>query len=680
MKSEEFVDAIQYADDVMAGSSVTTTAKLYLGTQELALTTDYTLSYSATGCTASRSGQVITVSALSAERGYVVITATLVSDNTKTFSAVFTVMRFQNKDKFYIQTDKQVIPINTDTTSSSTTFPINIKVYRDGINPQSKKVETSLVQTLSNYGLYLWAGAESPRSYVTTYSSGYTYNMSFSETNVHIYITDNATFGSGTILDHEVIPSVRVQNGQQGIQGKMGRTPYYWGKWSEKTSTDTFTVNDYMTPYVANGETGGIPQCWIFVGANGSYTKSTAGEPSTNDKWQLMTSDFEYLITKAIFSDFAQLGSGIFNGDYVFSQDGTIDGWEANTTKAFVNPYTCYYPTSSSIKGRDSVSIKNSLVQDNTTTWTAVSNSFTALKGVPYVISFYFASNPNNYYFTVASSQPLPSTTGWWSSQWNYARPYNWLTEDSLVQVWCRKRDSSQSSVRINDIRLTTFVPNLAWNWKTGEIYSQLGHFVNVTVEGVLNNLSQTITSSNYANFGTLSSSIYWLNPIKVGSIIFYNYDKSLGFPALYGGQVVNGDGLTVDDMRKCIGKKIYLFTSANNTGESFYCGASPSIGLLLLKTERLSLDSIPMNQIVPSSTVGSTQTSYVKNTSGDTVTVLRGVTIDPECTYQRFYQFGSNQQIKNHFFVFECKMGVYDGYECIYWEIQRSGTIPSNT
>ena len=645
------MDAIQYADDVMAGSSVTTTAKLYLGTQELTLTTDYTLSYSATGCTASRSGQVITVSALSAERGYVVITATLVADNTKTFSAVFTVMRLQNKDKFYIQTDKQVIPINTDTTSSSTTFPINIKVYRDGINPQSKKVETSLVQTLSNYGLYLWAGAESPRSYVTTYSSGYTYNMSFSETNVHIYITDNATFGSGTILDHEVIPSVRVQNGQQGIQGKMGRTPYYWGKWSEKESTDTFTVNDYMTPYVANGETGGIPQCWIFVGANGSYTKSTAGEPSnSNTKWQLMTSDFEYLITKAIFSDFAQLGSGIFNGDFVFSQEGTIDGWEANTTKAFVNPYTCYYPTSSSIKGRDSVSIKNSLVQVNTTTWTAVSNSFTALKGVPYVISFYFASNPNNYYFTVASSQPLPSTTGWWSSQWNYARPYNWLTEDSLVQVWCRKRDSSQSSVRINDIRLTTFVPNLAWNWKTGEIYSQLGHFVNVTVEGVMNNLIQEITSTNYTDYGVYTSGTntdaFWLNTAKVGSIIRYKYTKPLGLPSAYAnaGEPVetylcdSGDGthqMTLNELRQCIGKKIYVLTDGNT-------------GMARIRVGK-----------------------YFSSSSEEKMLLYNNTW---------YYAFSSNTTTANWFWVFECKMGERNGRECIYWELLAShNKLPDN-
>ena len=649
------MDAIQYADDVMAGSSVTTTAKLYFGTQELALTTDYTLSYSATGCTASRSGQVITVSALSAERGYVVITATLVSDNTKTFSAVFTVMRLQNKDKFYIQTDKQVIPINTDTTSSSTTFPINIKVYRDGINPQSKKVETSLVQTLSNYGLYLWVGAESPSSYVTTYSSGYTYNMAFSETNVHIYITDNATFGSGTILDHEVIPSVRVQNGQQGIQGKMGRTPYYWGKWSEKASTDTFTVNDYMTPYVAKGETGGIPQCWIFVGANGSYTKSSAGEPSnTNQKWLLMTSDFEYLITKAIFSDFAQLGSGIFNGDFVFSQEGTIDGWEANTTKAFVNPYTCYYPTSSSIKGRDSVSIKNSLVKVNTTTWTAVSDSFTALKGVPYVISFYFASNPRNYYFKVASDQPSSSDTGWWSSQWNYARPYNWVTADSSVKVWCRKQNSSESSVRINDIRLTTFVPNLAWNWKTGEIYSQLGHFVNVTVEGVMNNLIQTIDDTNYTKFGVVGgsengeNSVFWLNPIKIGTVVRYKYSKAIGLPSAFvlkdAGDYTNlcdtttgTHQMTLDELRQCVGKRIYVLTDDNNGMASIKCG-----------------------QWINS------QTEYqMLHTTRDNTW---------------WYSYTSNTAMKNWFWIFECKMATYpqgtdvnENYECIYWELQSS-------
>lgn len=646
------MDAIQYADDVMAGSSVATTAKLYCGTQELELTTDYTLSYSPTGCTASRSGQVITVSALSAERGYVVITATLVSDNTKTFSAVFTVMRLQNKDKFYIQTDKQVIPINTDTTSSSTTFPINIKVYRDGINPQSKKVETSLVQTLSNYGLYLWAGAESPRSYVTTYSSGYTYNMSFFETNVHIYITDNATFGSGTILDHEVIPSVRVQNGQQGIQGKMGRTPYYWGKWSEKASTDTFTVSDYMTPYVANGETGGIPQCWIFVGANGSYTKSTAGDPSnTNQNWQLMTSDFEYLITKAIFSDFAKLGSGIFNGDFMFSQYGTYDG---NPNSNEYNRFTPEVFNKPIVVTSSNTTIQTSEVQLKT--------NIRLVNGAFYRVNVTFESVSANstFYLRFYRSGVSTAAINWSGSITTTTKTFSRATintdgsgywgataDNYIAKAVVSTGNAVISSVVIEHI---DFNPNLSIDWLNGIIRANTGWFKNVTVEGVMNNLIQEITSTNYTNYGVYTSGTntdaFWLNTAKVGSIIRYKYTKPLGLPSAYAnaGEPVetylcdSGDGthqMTLNELRQCIGKKIYVLTDGNT-------------GMARIRVGK-----------------------YFSSSSEEKMLLYNDTW---------YYAFSSNTTTANWFWVFECKMGERNGRECIYWELLAShNKLPDN-
>ena len=197
---------------------------------------------------------MITVSGISNgyDRGYVVITAVLVSDNTKTYSIVFTVMKLMNQDKFYINTNgTNVIPINTTTTPSGTTYPINITVMRDGINPQSKKVETSLVQTLSNYGLYLYIGSEDRPNAISGYSSGYTYNFSSALNNIHIYITTSSTFSTSTVLDHEIITTAKVQNGSQGEKGDVARQPYEWGKWSDfiADNSNTFVANKYEAPY-----------------------------------------------------------------------------------------------------------------------------------------------------------------------------------------------------------------------------------------------------------------------------------------------------------------------------------------------------------------------------------------------------------------------------------------------
>ena len=662
------MDAILYAGNTKVGSDATTTARLYQGGSPVNSGVTYSIS-SRIGCdtsTATISSNVVTVSGILSGYTRASVTVKAAYGNGE-YYAVFVVDKLVDKPKYEINVDKSVIAVNRDNTSSSSE-KIRVRVYKTIANSDGTTTRTN-VTSLSTEGILLWQtdGSHQPEQVYdgtgsSNYKSGgyYDFTASYSRSQASFWLTNtSATYSTleTNMYDMEIVPIVSIYNGES-IQGKMGRTPYYWGKWSEKTSTDTFTVNDYMTPYVANGETGGIPQCWIFVGANGSYTKSTAGEPSsTNDKWQLMTSDFEYLITKAIFSDFAQLGSGIFNGDFVFSQEGTIDGWNADITHAFTNPYTCYYPTSSSIKGRDSISIKNNVTQVSSTTWTAVSDSFSTIQGVPYVISFYFSSNPSNYYFTVASSQPSSSTTGWRSSQRFYARPYDWGSTAS-VKVWCRMMNSTGSHITIDDIRLTTFVPNLAWNWKTGEIYSQLGHFVNVTVEGVMNNLLQEITSTNISNFGnwTSSGSKLELNPLKIGSLVRFSTSANIYLPCDY----VSGGthysqfryGLTLDELRQCVGKKIYVFPSADSIVLKYYCGDNgvQPYGMLVKELE------------------GNTEIPSQVNTS-TTLVVNR----------ERMSSlYSSDQSAKNKMVILECKMTIFNGYECIYWQVKYGTVLPT--
>ena len=51
-----------------------------------------------------------------------------------------------------------------------------------------------------------------------------------------------------------------------------------------------------------------------------------------------MTSQFKYLITEAIFSGYARLGSWVFNGDYMYSEKG-----KAGTSEVSYNDTTYYY-------------------------------------------------------------------------------------------------------------------------------------------------------------------------------------------------------------------------------------------------------------------------------------------------------------------------------------------------
>ena len=115
------------------------------------------------------------------------------------------------------------------------------------------------------------------------------------------------------------------EDGQKGDTGKIGRFFYYAQEWVN-LSTVSYLVSDAQAPYFGytNPQTN-AHNYWVFNPENnGNYTMAQMGEPSSsNPNWQIMTSDFKYLITQAMFTDFAKLGSAVFSGDWMISQYGT---------------------------------------------------------------------------------------------------------------------------------------------------------------------------------------------------------------------------------------------------------------------------------------------------------------------------------------------------------------------
>ena len=109
--------------------------------------------------------------------------------------------------------------------------------------------------------------------------------------------------------------------GGTGPRGKIGRFFYYAGAWNDFASTDSFLVNDAQAPYFAYNS-----NYWVFnPETNGTYTKQDMGTPSSSSSnWKLMTSDFKYIITEAIFGNYAHFGSAVINGDWLLSTNGKI--------------------------------------------------------------------------------------------------------------------------------------------------------------------------------------------------------------------------------------------------------------------------------------------------------------------------------------------------------------------
>ena len=163
----------------------------------------------------------------------------------------------------------------------------------------------------------------------------------------------------------DVSSSVRSQ---EQIHGKTGRFYYYAGVW-EGNDTE-WIVGDSQAPFFQytrelpqeGGTSVYVQEFWLFNPTTaGSYTQAQMGEPSSlTSGWEQMVGDFKYLITEAIFAQFAHLGSAIISGDWMISQHGiiydengdahTIDATHSYGTITVYNAFTYFdssYPNSS---------------------------------------------------------------------------------------------------------------------------------------------------------------------------------------------------------------------------------------------------------------------------------------------------------------------------------------------
>ena len=161
-----------------------------------------------------------------------------------------------------------------------------------------------------------------------------------------------------------LIGSTQGEKGEQGEQGvngqrgKMGRFFYYAGEFDSTDTTKAFIVNDAQAPYFSHGVNAatGLLNCHVYNPTNnGSYTMAQMWDSSSqswnNAPWETMTNEFKYLITKAIFGDYAHFGACVINGDWLISIHGKLNGTSyagsvdnPETASGNVVPYTLFDP------------------------------------------------------------------------------------------------------------------------------------------------------------------------------------------------------------------------------------------------------------------------------------------------------------------------------------------------
>lgn len=168
-----------------------------------------------------------------------------------------------------------------------------------------------------------------------TYTTTTTNSSGFFDSQAWFYGDNIETFGKGspTIFAALIIDGVIVHTeyvtlafeGKEGKRGKMGRSFYYGEEWYD-LETPLYIVTDAQAPYFKHNDS-----YWVF-NPEQNYPNGISmhdmGEPSSSDaNWQIMTNDFKFIITEAIFGDFAHFGANIINGDYRYSQHGYMRGF-----------------------------------------------------------------------------------------------------------------------------------------------------------------------------------------------------------------------------------------------------------------------------------------------------------------------------------------------------------------
>lgn len=114
----------------------------------------------------------------------------------------------------------------------------------------------------------------------------------------------------------------RGKDGTNGTNGKNGKIVYPAGIYD---ATVTYTSTDTKTPYVLHGEDYWVMNkttSWVGI-SNDNKTPQDNYEEFGNDATWIPLEQFEAIYTKILIADNGTLGKFVFNGDYMFSQEGT---------------------------------------------------------------------------------------------------------------------------------------------------------------------------------------------------------------------------------------------------------------------------------------------------------------------------------------------------------------------
>lgn len=276
-------------------------------------------------------------------------------------------------------------------------------------------------------------------------------------------------------------------NGANGKDGRDGRIVYPAGIYD---ATVTYTATDTKAPYVLYGETYyvmNVTTSWTGSQNDGKTPADNYEQYGEHATWIPMER-FEAIYTKLLIANNGTIGSFVFNGDYMFSQQGVDYLYnEVDNYEDFGNDSIPFKFTDTSMWIKSSVSYVSftdntiNITQGSNSTLTLLSDKLTSGQSIP-------------EFYVQVSGVTEGSTSAYLI--WKYytedggTSNYDYIQTSGIIKLHgsvYNSLGSASLSLYTNSTSLdnkitvtllpTTFIPNLQINGRTGDVVINRGTF-----------------------------------------------------------------------------------------------------------------------------------------------------------------------------------------------------------
>lgn len=374
-------------------------------------------------------------------------------------------------------------------------------------------------------------------------------------------------------------------NGTDGKDGRDGRIVYPAGIYD---ATVTYTATDTRAPYVLYGETYyvmNVTTSWTGSQNEGKTPADDYGQYGEHATWIPMEK-FEAIYTKLLIANNGTIGSFVFNGDYMFSQQGVDYLYnEVDNYEDFGNDSIPFKFTDTSMWIKSSVSYVSftdniiNITQGSNSTLTLLSDKLTSGQSIP-------------EFYVQVSGVAQGSTSAYLI--WKYytedggTSNYDYIQTSGIIKLHGSVYNSlgsaslslyTNSTSLDNEITVTllptTFIPNLQINGRTGDIVINRGTFKgSMTSNWYKVKLSGSDTNTLAIGEGdtyiTITGNGTSPNTMRI-QLPSYTYSSSLVGKVLTTFHVINLSG-SVLDFNNIVGRifPAYTFPGGNEYSNVF--------------------------------------------------------------------------------------------------------------